>query len=131
MRSPRCWRLQGCITTLILLSHKVSSCSVFSQINGVEFRLLFQRYHSFLLTGRIDHSAKLLRVITWNRSHTSEDDGADKDEFETHATVLDKMLAWEKKLYDEVKVKWILVLFFFIFYVNMWDYMGKFSSYFC
>ncbi|XP_039115130.1 nitrate regulatory gene2 protein-like [Dioscorea cayenensis subsp. rotundata] len=62
-------------------------------------------YHSNFAEsqGRIDHSAKLLRVITWNRSHTSEDDGADKDEFETHATVLDKMLAWEKKLYDEVK----------------------------
>ncbi|KAM0951008.1 hypothetical protein DsansV1_C04g0047471 [Dioscorea sansibarensis] len=62
-------------------------------------------YHSNFAEsqGRIDHSAKLLRVITWNRSHTPEDDGADRDEFETHATVLDKMLAWEKKLYDELK----------------------------
>lgn len=31
-------------------------------------------------------------------------DDFDNDEHETHATVLDKMLAWEKKLYDEVKV---------------------------
>ena len=140
----------------------MSFSSVFSQINGLTVKicdllgwllngmlkmLLFQRHHSFLLTGRIDHSAKLLRVITWNRSHTPEDDGADKDEFETHATVLDKMLAWEKKLYDELKVKWIcfliLVLVFqfhgplevllqkhYILYIlckYMWDYMDKFS----
>lgn len=36
-------------------------------------------------------------------------DGAKDDfgtvEHETHATVLDKLLAWEKKLYDEVKVR--------------------------
>lgn len=34
-------------------------------------------------------------------------DGAkeeDSDDYETHATVLDKLLAWEKKLFDEVKV---------------------------
>ena len=31
-------------------------------------------------------------------------DEFDNDEWETHATVLDKMLAWEKKLYEEVKV---------------------------
>jgi len=35
-----------------------------------------------------------------------------KDDFyaedqETHATVLDKLLAWEKKLYDEVKVPFL------------------------
>ncbi|KAJ0976097.1 hypothetical protein J5N97_018062 [Dioscorea zingiberensis] len=62
-------------------------------------------YHSNFAEsqGHIDHSARVMRVITWNRSHIPEDDGADKDEFETHATVLDKMLAWEKKLYDEVK----------------------------
>lgn len=53
-----------------------------------------------------------MRVITWNRSFKGFNlDAADKanDDFdsednETHATVLDKMLAWEKKLYDEVKV---------------------------
>lgn len=31
-------------------------------------------------------------------------DDFDSDEHETHATILDKLLAWEKKLYDEVKV---------------------------
>jgi hypothetical protein len=31
-------------------------------------------------------------------------DDFDSDEQETHATILDKLLAWEKKLYDEVKV---------------------------
>ena len=52
-----------------------------------------------------------MRVITWNRSFRVKLDNADivKDDFdseenETHASVLDKMLAWEKKLYDEVKV---------------------------
>lgn len=61
--------------------------------------------------GNIDHSSRVLRVITWNRSFrglpNSDHDGNgdfDAEEHETHATVLDKMLAWEKKLYDEVKV---------------------------
>jgi len=51
-----------------------------------------------------------MRVITWNRSFRgipNADDGKDDvdlEENETHATVLDKLLAWEKKLYDEVKV---------------------------
>ena len=31
-------------------------------------------------------------------------DDFDNEELETHATILDKMLAWEKKLHDEVKV---------------------------
>jgi hypothetical protein len=64
----------------------------------------------FLLVGHIDHSARVMRVITWNRSFKgipNLDDGKDdfdSDEQETHATILDKLLAWEKKLYDEVKV---------------------------
>ncbi|KAM7471739.1 hypothetical protein LguiA_009922 [Lonicera macranthoides] len=68
-------------------------------------------YHSNFADnrGHIDHSARLMRVITWNRSFRgllNPDDGKDdfeSEEHETHATVLDKMLAWEKKLYDEVK----------------------------
>ncbi|WOL15774.1 hypothetical protein Cni_G24555 [Canna indica] len=68
-------------------------------------------YHSnFADTrGHIDHSARVMRVITWNRSFKgiSDPDGGkddfENDEWETHATVLDKILAWEKKLYDEVK----------------------------
>ncbi|XP_059303301.1 protein ALTERED PHOSPHATE STARVATION RESPONSE 1 isoform X2 [Lycium ferocissimum] len=68
-------------------------------------------YHSNFADnrGHIDHSARVMRVITWNRSFRglqNADDGVDdfdSEEHETHATVLDKMLAWEKKLYDEVK----------------------------
>ncbi|CAL0327281.1 unnamed protein product [Lupinus luteus] len=60
-------------------------------------------------SGHVDHSARVMRVITWNRSFNSvsNGDGAkddfDSEEYETHATVLDKLLAWEKKLYEEVK----------------------------
>ncbi|TKY74596.1 formin protein 8 [Spatholobus suberectus] len=68
-------------------------------------------YHSNFADnrGHIDHSARLMRVITWNRSFrgVSNGDAAkddfDSEEYETHATVLDKLLAWEKKLYEEVK----------------------------
>jgi hypothetical protein len=52
-----------------------------------------------------------MHVITWNRSFKNLPDQEDirgnfeiDERFETHATVLDRMLAWEKKLYDEVKV---------------------------
>lgn len=68
-------------------------------------------YHSNFADnrGHIDHSARVMRVITWNKSFKNipnADDGKDDfdaDEYETHATILDKLLAWEKKLYDEVK----------------------------
>ncbi|XP_075505188.1 LOW QUALITY PROTEIN: protein ROLLING AND ERECT LEAF 2-like [Primulina tabacum] len=68
-------------------------------------------YHSNFADkrGHINHSERVLRVITWNRSFRglpNADDGMDdfdSEENETHATVLDKMLAWEKKLYEEVK----------------------------
>ncbi|KZV56095.1 hypothetical protein F511_06112 [Dorcoceras hygrometricum] len=68
-------------------------------------------YHSNFADkrGNINHSDRVMRVITWNRSFkglSTENDGMDdfdSEEQETHATVLDKMLAWEKKLYDEVK----------------------------
>uniref|UniRef100_I1NND5 DUF632 domain-containing protein n=1 Tax=Oryza glaberrima TaxID=4538 RepID=I1NND5_ORYGL len=60
--------------------------------------------------GHIDHSTKIMHVITWNRSFKNlpnqDDFGGNfeiDERFETHATVLDRMLAWEKKLYDEVK----------------------------
>lgn len=68
-------------------------------------------YHSNFADnrGQINHSERVMRVITWNRSFRGLPNADDvKDEFdsvenETHATVLDKLLAWEKKLYDEVK----------------------------
>lgn len=61
--------------------------------------------------GHIDHAARVMRVITWNRSFKGVPNGdvvnndPDAEEYETHATVLDKLLAWEKKLYEEVKVR--------------------------
>ncbi|KAK2392314.1 protein ALTERED PHOSPHATE STARVATION RESPONSE [Trifolium repens] len=68
-------------------------------------------YHSNFADnrGHIDHSARVMRVITWNRSFKGVSNGEggkddfDSEEYETHATVLDKLLAWEKKLYEEVK----------------------------
>ncbi|XXG63408.1 hypothetical protein AAC387_Pa05g1610 [Persea americana] len=74
-------------------------------------------YHSNFVEnqGYIDHSARVMRVITWSKpsKNTPNADGnndIDKDEWETHATVLDKLLAWEKKLYDEVKASEIMKL---------------------
>ncbi|XP_065869293.1 protein ROLLING AND ERECT LEAF 2-like isoform X1 [Euphorbia lathyris] len=53
----------------------------------------------------IDHFNRVMHVITWNRSlrgMPSVDD-FDAEENEPYAAVSDEMLAWEKKLYDEVK----------------------------
>ncbi|XP_047322766.1 protein ALTERED PHOSPHATE STARVATION RESPONSE 1 [Impatiens glandulifera] len=68
-------------------------------------------YHSNFADnqGHIDHAARVMRVITWNKSFKGVSNGEgqngdiDLDEHETHATILDKMLAWEKKLYEEMK----------------------------
>ncbi|KAF5461579.1 hypothetical protein F2P56_017660 [Juglans regia] len=68
-------------------------------------------YHSNFADnrGHIDHSERVMRVITWNKSFRAiatsegEKDDFDSEENETHATVLDKLLAWEKKLHQEVK----------------------------
>ncbi|KAK9993026.1 hypothetical protein SO802_022729 [Lithocarpus litseifolius] len=60
------------------------------------------------LTGHFDHSTRVMRVITWNQSLEGYlmlmmgNDDFDSEEHETHATMLDNLLAWEK-LYDEVK----------------------------
>lgn len=75
-------------------------------------------YHSNFAntTGHIDHSARVMKIITWNRSFSGMQNGDDgKDDFEndaseTLATVVDKILAWEKKLYDEVKAGEIMKL---------------------
>jgi len=75
-------------------------------------------YHSNFADnrGHIDHSARVMKIITWNRSFKgmqNGDDGKDdfeNDELETLATVVDKILAWEKKLYDEVKAGEIMKL---------------------
>ena len=62
-----------------------------------------------------------MRVITWNRSFRGVPNGeggkddVDSEDYETHATVLDKLLAWEKKLYDEVKVHLSLINMFLLF----------------
>ena len=61
--------------------------------------------------GFVDHSARVMQVITWNRSFKGipqpeqVKNELDDAEGETHATVLEKLLAWEKKLSHEVKVK--------------------------
>ncbi|RCV10070.1 hypothetical protein SETIT_2G082300v2 [Setaria italica] len=68
-------------------------------------------YHSNFADTRgfVDHSARVMQVITWNRSFKgipqpeNVKNELDDDEWETHATVLDKLLAWEKKLCHEVK----------------------------
>ncbi|KAK2661162.1 hypothetical protein Ddye_007695 [Dipteronia dyeriana] len=68
-------------------------------------------YHSNFADNRatVDHSRRVMHAITWNRSFmgipNSEvaKDNYDSEEYETHATVLDKLMAWEKKLYEEVK----------------------------
>ena len=68
---------------------------------------------SFVLLGFVDHSARVMQVITWNRSFKgipqpeNVKNDLDDDKWETHATVLDKLLAWEKKLCHEVKVKYV------------------------
>ncbi|KVH97968.1 protein of unknown function DUF630 [Cynara cardunculus var. scolymus] len=60
---------------------------------------------------KILEANRVMRVITWNKSFKgpqiaddSKDDLTSKENDQTHATVLDKMLGWEKKLYDEVKL---------------------------
>ncbi|CAH9074178.1 unnamed protein product [Cuscuta europaea] len=67
-------------------------------------------YHSnFTEKANIDHASRVMQIITWNKSVNGESnsDGAKENQdgraFETHATVLDKLLAWEKKLYEELK----------------------------
>ncbi|KAL0297279.1 UNVERIFIED_CONTAM: protein ROLLING AND ERECT LEAF 2 [Sesamum radiatum] len=68
-------------------------------------------YHSNFADnrGHIDHAARVMQVITWNKSFRGIPNGdgtkgnLDAEDYETHATVLDKLLAWEKKLYEEVK----------------------------
>ncbi|XP_062181264.1 protein ALTERED PHOSPHATE STARVATION RESPONSE 1-like [Phragmites australis] len=75
-------------------------------------------YHSNFVDkrGHIDHSERVMKIITWNRSFKgmqNGDDGKDdfeNDELETLATVVDKILAWEKKLYDEVKAAELMKL---------------------
>lgn len=70
-----------------------------------------------MLLGFVDHSARVMQVITWNRSFKgipqpeNVRNEMDDDEWETHATTLDKLLAWEKKLYHEVKVHGVSFLF--------------------
>ncbi|XP_052210308.1 protein ALTERED PHOSPHATE STARVATION RESPONSE 1 [Diospyros lotus] len=68
-------------------------------------------YHSNFADnrGHIDHARRVMQVITWNKSFKGLPNGDDvkseydAEDYETHATVLDKLLAWEKKLYEEVK----------------------------
>ncbi|KAH7416230.1 hypothetical protein KP509_14G081800 [Ceratopteris richardii] len=68
-------------------------------------------YHSNFADGTesLDHSRRVLRVMSWGRNPHLLANGEWVDFFhqrdeETHASTLDKLLAWEKKLLDEVKV---------------------------
>lgn len=67
----------------------------------------------------MDHSARVMQVITWNRSFKgipqpeNVKNELDDEEWETHATILDKLLAWEKKLCHEVKVKYVYLNHYF------------------
>lgn len=68
-------------------------------------------YHSNFADDRedIDHSARVMHVITWNKSSRGLPKNEDRydihsEKHETLAMLLEKMLAWEKKLSDEVKV---------------------------
>ncbi|XP_074287037.1 protein ALTERED PHOSPHATE STARVATION RESPONSE 1 [Silene latifolia] len=83
---------------------KASECA--QEVTKVLEAHKFQ-YHSNFADNRVpvDHAARVMRVITWNKALSSMSEGG-KDEYEdneTLATVLDKLMAWEKKLYEEVK----------------------------
>nr|XP_043637391.1 protein ROLLING AND ERECT LEAF 2-like [Erigeron canadensis] len=68
-------------------------------------------HHSNLANnqGHINHSTRVMRVITWNKSiERPQIANVVKGEFaskgkESLVTLLDKMLAWETKLYDQMK----------------------------
>lgn len=51
----------------------------------------------------VDHAARVMRVITWSSKGIPDGGITDPEDTETLATVLDKLMAWEKKLYEEVK----------------------------
>ena len=54
----------------------------------------------------LEHSSRVLRVMSWGRNPQVPlpDRERTVTEKDTHASTLDKLLAWEKKLHDEVKV---------------------------
>lgn len=52
----------------------------------------------------VDHAARVMRVITWSSKGVLDGEKTDLEDSESLATVLDKLMAWEKKLYEEVKV---------------------------
>eukprot|EP00249_Psilotum_nudum_P020684 c27808_g1_i1 orf=433-2574(+) len=60
-------------------------------------------YHSNVVDGDgiTDHYTKVLSAMSWTRPDSRN--SFPNEEKETHASTLDKLLAWEKKLYDEVK----------------------------
>jgi len=72
-----------------------------------------------------------MRVVTWDRSfretpNTDEvKDDFDLEERETLATVLDKLLAWEKKLYNEVKVSRVET---FVYHILLFQFLSNFST---
>ena len=77
-----------------------SAQKVFKMLGGTRLH-----YHSSYADnrGHVDHSARVMHVITWNTSFRGMTNGE-------NATVLDKLLAWEKELYDEVKQEELMKL---------------------
>ncbi|KAL2940004.1 Nitrate regulatory gene2 protein [Bienertia sinuspersici] len=63
------------------------------------------QYHSNFADNKVpvDHAARVMRVITWSSKGIPDGGKNDYEDNETLATVLDKLMAWEKKLYEEVK----------------------------
>ncbi|XP_071686758.1 protein ALTERED PHOSPHATE STARVATION RESPONSE 1-like [Rutidosis leptorrhynchoides] len=73
-------------------------------------KLNYHSNHAHNQGDHISHSARIMRVITWNESFKGRQIAIDAmDDFasrgkETHVTLLEKILAWEMKLCDQVKV---------------------------
>ncbi|XP_058728975.1 nitrate regulatory gene2 protein-like [Vicia villosa] len=89
----------------IMASESAREVSVILQAT----RLHYHSNFSNTTGGQLDYSARVMRVVTWDRSFRETPnmdevkDDFDSEKHETLATVLDKLLAWEKKLYNQVK----------------------------
>ncbi|KAI5392644.1 hypothetical protein KIW84_077149 [Lathyrus oleraceus] len=89
----------------IMASESAREVSVILQAT----RLHYHSNFSNTTGGNLDYSARVMRVVTWDRSFRETQnidevkDDFDSEKHETLGTVLDKLLAWEKKLYNQVK----------------------------
>ncbi|CAN6459701.1 unnamed protein product [Victoria cruziana] len=109
-------RTKGGSADLMQILHKLDEQFLKAAESGQAVTKMLEahrlHYHSNFADdgGHIDHSAEVMRLITWNQSLREAPNPDDKKgvskakETETHATILDQLFAWEKKLYDEVKI---------------------------